>query len=160
MVYLLDPDHDARLLKSDGAPVATRLSMPPGAAKDLTETLRLLQLGQHSQAMVSARRETVKTHFPQINQFMKFDEFTEICSSRQPLTPDQLRRVLLAQLSLIRVPGISDDLPQRDAGRSDLTWSQIMATARPDPVPSLSLETITEFDPAQCEFRNGKWIKP
>ena len=27
-------------------------------------------------------------------------------------------------------------------------------------LPLLSLETVTEFDPAECVFRSGKWLRP
>ena len=28
------------------------------------------------------------------------------------------------------------------------------------PLPSLDLETLTEFDPRKCVFRDGKWTEP
>ena len=35
-----------------------------------------------------------------------------------------------------------------------------MATSPPTPILSLSLETLTQYDPAKCEYRDQKWVKP
>jgi hypothetical protein len=43
-----------------------------------------------------------------------------------------------------------------DGGRP--SWSAALAAGRTGTVPSLSLETLTEFDPKLCIYREGKWV--
>lgn len=38
-------------------------------------------------------------------------------------------------------------------------WSKILASQRPSPLPDLSLETLTQFDPRQCRYRDGRWVE-
>jgi hypothetical protein len=51
---------------------------------------------------------------------------------------------------------------QPDTSKSVRGGSWYSALNRGDraPAPSLSLETITEYDPRECIFRNGKWVAP
>jgi hypothetical protein len=91
---------------------------------------------------------------------VSYDDFVKLCDRRDPLTIDQLRRVALAEASLIRVIGGGNRLPPPDASKKGASWAEIMATSSPTPVPSLSLTTLTEFDPRNCEYRDGEWVKP
>jgi hypothetical protein len=160
MAYLLDPDRDARLLKEVDDETPTRPSLPHGAATDLAECLRLLRRDLRPQALRSAQREDVKANFEKIRSILTYDEFARLCESRKTLTPDQLKRILLAEASLIRVGGGSGEPPKVGTPKTGASWSQVMTTSPPPPVPSLSLETLTEFDPRECEYRDGKWVQP
>lgn len=159
MAYLLDPERDARLLNEVDEEDPARPSLPPGAAADLAECLRLLRRDLRPQALRSAQREEVKASFDKIKSALTFEEFERLCNSRKTLTPAQLKRILLAEASLIRVVR-AGDVPKVDAGKTGASWSQVMTDRPPPPVPSLSLETLTEFDPRECEFRDGKWVAP
>jgi hypothetical protein len=42
----------------------------------------------------------------------------------------------------------------------DSSWSAAARSRGLSPLPELSLERLTEFNPEQCVFRGGKWTKP
>jgi hypothetical protein len=77
---------------------------------------------------------------------------------RDPLPDDALRVVLRSELWALDQQGAGDD-----AGRKDATeakgWSAVLQSRRLSPVLPLSLETITDFDPRKCRYRNGKWVE-
>ncbi len=45
-------------------------------------------------------------------------------------------------------------------GSSDGKWTGLLQSKTRTPIPLLSLETITEFDPRKCHFRDGEWVEP
>jgi hypothetical protein len=161
MVYLLDPEHDTRVLKKDvKRPVERPSGLTPGDAQELVESLQLMRRDLWRNALIAARRENVKTAFDYIKHILSYDEFIEMGERRRTLTPGELRRVLLAEASLIRVIGSTEELPDAKPAVGHVSWSRIMTTSPPTPVPSLSLETLTQYDPAKCEYRDNKWVKP
>src|SRR5262245_52510547 len=46
------------------------------------------------------------------------------------------------------------------AGAIETSWSESLSKRGPAPLPAISLERLTEFDPAACVYRGGKWIRP
>ncbi len=70
-----------------------------------------------------------------------------------PLSPSLLKRIV--QLELDWLPA-SAPLPESTRPPHP-PWSQSVQQGRVAPLPPLSLETITEFDPRQNIFRNGQW---
>jgi hypothetical protein len=40
------------------------------------------------------------------------------------------------------------------------SWSAISKSHGLSALPSLALESLTEFDPRACLFRDGKWVRP
>jgi hypothetical protein len=160
MVYLLDPEHDTRSLKTVDRPAEQRPALTPGDADSLVKCLRLARRDLGRNALTESRRDNVKAAFAHIKHILTYDEFVEMCKPGKPLSPGQLRRVLLAEASLIRVIGHSDELPEEKPPAKSISWSRVMAVTPPTPIPSLSLETLTEHDPAKCEYRDGDWVKP
>lgn len=57
-----------------------------------------------------------------------------------------------------------DQLAGVDSGeersQADARWSAVLQARQVSPVAPLSLETITEFDPRKCLYRNGVWVAP
>lgn len=43
---------------------------------------------------------------------------------------------------------------------NDGKWTGLTSKRNRNPLPLLSLETITEFDPRKCHFRDGQWVEP
>ena len=52
-------------------------------------------------------------------------------------------------------PAIADS-----AGAIETSWSESLSKRGPAPLPPLRLEKLTEFDPAACAYRGGKWVRP
>jgi len=60
----------------------------------------------------------VKASFDKIKSALTFEEFERLCNSRKTLTPAQLKRILLAEASLIRVVGGAGDVPNVDGAKT------------------------------------------
>ncbi len=73
--------------------------------------------------------------------------------------PDHSMRMLLrAELWAVDQLAGGDGGP--GPGRGETKWSAILQARQVNPVSPLSLETITEFDPRKCLYRNGAWVAP
>jgi hypothetical protein len=66
------------------------------------------------------------------------------------LSDEQLAEVLRAELALISASAA------RESGSG---WSLSDGRGRA-PMPLLKLEDLTEFDPAECVYRDGQWLRP
>jgi hypothetical protein len=74
-----------------------------------------------------------------------------------PISDEVLRIVIRAELWAVdQLAGA----PRGKKGTADTTWSVILEARQANPVLPLSLETITEFDPRKCLYRNGAWTAP
>ena len=43
---------------------------------------------------------------------------------------------------------------------AEAKWSKVLSGQKPAPVPALTLESLSEFNPRQCLFRDGRWVEP
>jgi hypothetical protein len=76
----------------------------------------------------------------------------------QDVPDDVLRLVLRAELwAMDRLAG-SD--PGGSGGSGETNWSALLQERHVSPVLPLSLESLTEFDPRKCVYRNGAWVAP
>lgn len=70
-----------------------------------------------------------------------------------PLSRSLLKRIV--QLELDRLPEAKPaSVPAR---QPDVPWSRSMQQGHAAPIPSLSLQSLTEFDPSNNVFRDGEW---
>lgn len=76
-----------------------------------------------------------------------------------PLPENLLRQVLLLEMTLRGEDVDGSATPSKDVKAAPV-WSQVIASGRTQPVNALRLETLTEFDPRKCRYRDGKWVKP
>jgi len=74
-----------------------------------------------------------------------------------PIPEDVLRIVLRAELWAMDQLSAA---PHGKNGTAETTWSAILEARQAAPVLPLSLETITEFDPRKCLYRDGIWVAP
>jgi hypothetical protein len=74
-----------------------------------------------------------------------------------PIPEDVLRIMLRAELWA--VDQLAGNVP-RGRKEPESNWSTILEARQVSPVMPLSLETITEFDPHKCLYRDGKWVAP
>jgi hypothetical protein len=70
---------------------------------------------------------------------------------------DAVRTVLRCELWALEQHAGGDDGRKEAADRKG--WSAVLQARRTGPVLPLSLETITDFDPRKCRYRNGKWVE-
>jgi len=86
---------------------------------------------------------------------------TQTCTAcdgagKTPISEDVLRSVLRAELwALEQILPSESASPKNNVGG----WSSAVSNPQAS-IPLLTLETITEFDPRKCVFRNGSWELP
>jgi hypothetical protein len=149
-LYLLDP----RTKLNTAASPAVSAPTANLAAQDLLRAVRLLRTGKGATARNLVEKPAVASLLESYSSLMSRTEFNA-AAGQATLSPRELRQALLLELEL-------DSL--LSANPSDATsgvpWSRQLQGAGSKAVPSYALETLTEFDPRECLFRDGKWIKP
>jgi hypothetical protein len=158
MAYLLDPQHDRRLLKSAdaGRRIATAAT---GALPDaLMKPLVLLRQGKARLARAAAT-SAVQVLFRQIDDFLSYDQFIDACqqcSREGTIPPSVLRRIL--ELELSQDGGARPDVAvSGPSGAPSGSWSETIQLGQVGPAASLDLLHVTEFDPRKCIYRDGEW---
>ena len=74
------------------------------------------------------------------------------------MNQEQVQALLRAELwGLNQTLGVAAADNKEEAPKK---WTELATAARAGPVPGLTLETLTSFDPRQCVYRNGKWVEP
>jgi len=154
--YLFDADHDESLLKR-AVDAGTVSAGSLTAASDLLQALRLVRQGKGSPARALFDKPAVRNDARQIAGIITLDELVSL-TERSQLSNSQLLRVLRAEVVL-------EELKLGRAVTTERTpdvgnWSGSLLSGGMEPLPRLSLQTLTEFDPTECVFRNGKWVRP
>jgi len=72
--------------------------------------------------------------------------------------PDDVMRTVL-RAELWAVHQLYGDAGGKER-EGEATWSSVLHERRAGPAAPLTLETITEFDPRKCHYRNGAWVAP
>lgn len=154
VAYLLDPEHDRRVLK---APQPVKLASGGTAVSrdQLLGALRLLRQGKVTPARTIMQTPAVRAQLDQYKELLPYAEVTNLRAG-EALPPTLLRKVLLLETALAYRS--TEDLdPKKATGAS---WQQSLARDGIAPLPVLSLETLTEFNPRQSQFKEGKWVEP
>lgn len=156
MAYLLDPKHDERVLQRQN-PVATSPARATSKSKpELLAAIRSLRQGNYQAAARALARPQVQAALAPYQAVISLEELQKASrTANVPLTT--LTNLLTLELSLM--PGTSRVLRPRSQATTP-SWRHGIQRDGLSPVPSLTLETLTEFDPRQAEYRDGKWTGP
>ncbi len=160
MAFLLDPEHDRRLLQapdvSAGPAASERRELPASVLKPI----RLLRQGKADSARMLAERGYYRKQFAQFEEFLSFDEFMRACREyrRKPPPSDLLGKLL--QIELVFSGDIQPVGEAAAAAPVADTWSDAVRMGRMEPMPALSLESLTDLDPRKCLYRDGQWVAP
>jgi hypothetical protein len=153
MAYLLDPKHDKRILQEPGQSAAMAEALDDESNSMLIAALRATRRGDRRTLATMLKRPSFRAALLNWPGGLSYDEFTELPDE---LPPETLAHLLQLELSLAR--------QSRSDGPNDknrpISWSRIVSQEGTDPVPSLRLETLTQYDPRECLFREGQWVKP
>jgi hypothetical protein len=164
MAYLVDPQHDRSVLRAPNVAPRTVAGPTTQLPSALLKPLILLRQGKSQAARSLARQPTYRSKFEQIEQFLAYDEFLAACQNygHDGLPPEVLRKILQIELTFSGYSApVADAEPSPEGpDKPTATWSETVRLGRVEPVPSLSLETLTEFDPRKCVFRDGQWAEP
>lgn len=157
MVYLLDPKHDRSVLKRPAEAGAAGVA---GESREkLLSMIRYLRRGNRRIAERMAERSDAEALFARYGGEVSHEEFLDVCRSSEGLSPGTLAKLLRLEIRLSGGPPIADGDTSSAADKRP-SWSAAIAAGNTDPVPSLTLETLTEFDPRNCVYRDGKWVAP
>ena len=158
--FLYDPEHDAAALAGAGEVKLTRTPTSPEQVTELLSALRLARQGRGPQAKVIIEKPVVREQLDSLAKIITAEELLAVCTAKS-LTDEQLYKLLQAETALQRSLGESaagsgaDDLAQQQR-----SWTAAVKARGLSPLPSLALDTLTEFDPRACLFRDGKWVRP
>ena len=160
MAYLLDPEHNESVLRDPDIVKKKPQSVDDVARQRLLTAIRQVRQQQRQHlARETAMQEEVRALFEQLEDIMSQDEFIKASAERE-LSPHALEKLITLELALLPSTGVVDR-PQ--ATRKLTSWLQGINRDGLASVPPLSLnpeqmlKNVTEFDPNECFFRNGKW---
>lgn len=153
--YLCDPAHDRKILQ----PWQRGRLEPAAKHEEQGEALRALvfaRRGDFNAARRIADSVKGKAQYAQVEAIFPRKELLAACGAGK-LTEDQLRKLLSAELALLRQE--SGGPAQAEPTATD--WSR--ATRMKGGlavVPAIKLESLTEFDPRASVYRADKWQRP
>lgn len=158
--YLYDPEHDLAALAGVGEAKLINAPTSTDQVAEVLSALRLVRQGKGSQAKVIAQKPAVHEQLEGLAKIITAEELLAACTAKS-LTDEQLYKLLQAEIALERSLGDST----AGSGVDDVTlqrtsWAAVVKSRGLAPLPSLSLESLTEFDPRACVFRDGKWVAP
>jgi hypothetical protein len=157
--FLFAEEHDEGML------VAPLAAPSAGAASkgraEAVAALRLIRQGQGTKAAVLLERPDVQAMLATVASLITPAQLKVMIAARQP-TERQLLLLLRAELALDGAAAASagDTLGAIPAKSAAAPWSSATAGDGLAPLPTMGLEALTEFDPADCVYRDGQWAKP
>jgi hypothetical protein len=149
--FLHDPQHDAAVLAQPNAPATPAMIEPPPS--ELLAAVRLIRQGRGSEAKALLDLPQVRRAATRLAEIIEPAELAA-AASVGALSDQQLAQLLRVELEL---EGTGRPASQPDR---QVSWSESIKRGSLAPVPLLELERLTEFDPAECVFRDGKWQRP
>ena len=153
MAFSLDPDHDPSLLKAPKTTVADFSGITDNDRQALRTALQLLRTGKLEEARRYFQRPSVQAAATYYAHIISESEFQEAMRAAGRLTPRLLRKFLTLEITLSTTsPTTVSDEPLAFA-----PWSQLVAREDTQPTISQTLTALTEFDPRQTIYRDGKW---
>lgn len=154
LAFLLDPGHDATLLKP--ASPTPPAAIPEADRSALRIALRHLRSGRENAARSILERESIRAAAAHYGHILDREDYQALLRASGRLTPALRRKMLKLEIALSSAGAAEPaDDPTRPA-----PWSELMAREQFSPVTSLSLAGITEFDPRACLYRDGQWVVP
>ncbi len=151
MAFLLDPKHDRRILRTTEEDRAEEVI--DEGRHGLLQAVRATRRGQRRAALQWLERPSVHQELEKYQDLICPEQFR---SWDDEIPPAMLRRLLTVEWLLGRAEDAADSL---SADRS-LAWSQIARQREFAPVVPLTLDTLTEFDPRESIYDQGRWRRP
>jgi hypothetical protein len=155
--WLYDPQHDPSLLASPAGIQLTRTTTVREPLAELLTALRLCRQGKGPGARSIVDRPAVRAELDSLANAITAEEFLAACSAKD-LSDAQLLKLLRAEVAIDRILGNAAAVPAEEMAARPASWSSAVRAAGLAPVASISLASLTEFNPQASIFRNGKWI--
>ena len=154
MAFVLDGGRDASLLKPTKLVAANFVTLKATQRASLRLVVQKLRMGQIEDARRRLRAAEVKEAKDFYAHLLSDDEYEGAIRARGELSDRLLRKLLVLEITLAAQP-VSEEADDKS---NFVSWSDILASENTAPIPSLSLETLTEFDPRKAIYRDGKWV--
>jgi hypothetical protein len=151
MAFLLDPKHDRSILRTTEEDRSEEII--DEGRHGLLQAIRAIRRGQRRAALPWLERPSVRQELEKYQDLICPEQFRSLDDE---IPPSLLRRLLIVEWLLGRAEDAADSL---SADRS-LAWSQIARRQELAPIAPLTLETLTEFDPRECIYDQGRWRRP
>lgn len=157
LAYLLDEEHDRGVLKTP--------RMVVEAPSDLDDAVRT-KIGQLVRRLRQGRADDAKRLLadPAVNRGMeRFDDIVSKSEIQNAALGGFVGQSLIAKLVTVELALESQAVPTEaddEEGSVIASWDEGRRANGYGPLPVIKLETITEFDPRECLYRDGKWIDP
>lgn len=152
--YLLDPEHDRSVLRTTTTEKSDHSKLTEEQRQQLRTMLRALREGRANDARAATKKPALQEPLKSIATILVPADFSDVRQG-EPLAPGLMFKVLAAELV---IDPKSESLPTVSGPRVASGWSLVTDPKGARPVPVLSLELLTEFDPRECHYRNGKWV--
>ncbi|MGE0755423.1 MAG: hypothetical protein AB7F89_07935 [Pirellulaceae bacterium] len=154
LAFLLDGAHDRSVLREPAGGSLDIMALSRDERVLLAAMLRALREGRADDARAMAGRPAMGPVLSRISRILAHDDFATLRNGDR-VSPALLRRIVTLELMMAGEPAASDQTGSevRRSGWSDLTTSALATE-----LPQLTLATVTEFNPADCHFRDGRWV--
>lgn len=153
VAFLMDVEHDRSVLRLPKNSEPETLKVTSEQKHALRGLLRALREGRVNDAVAMSKRPALREPLQLIASILTPADFTGLRPG-ETLPPAVLAKVLAAELSLDPPPA---GAPVADVVPPPRGWSRLTDPNLSKPFPALTLEFLTEFNPRECHFRNGKW---
>ncbi|MBI2480501.1 MAG: hypothetical protein HYV60_18300 [Planctomycetia bacterium] len=153
MAFSLDPDHDPSLLKTPKATAAEFTGLKDEDRHALRTALQLLRSGKLVEARRHFQRPPVQAAATYYDHALSKSDYQEANGAAGRLSPHLLRKFLTLEIAL----STTSPTESIDEAPAFTPWSQLVARDDTQPVQPQTLTTLTEFDPRQSIYREGKW---
>lgn len=126
------------------------------AAPDLARAMKLLRNNRAPQAKTILEKPDVEKLLSSYRRIFPKAELNLALASKE-LSPRHLQQTLLLELA---VESLASPAPvSSDTSRVPLSWTREIQ-ADPAAIEALDWQVLTEFDPRESVFHDGKWQKP
>ena len=156
MAFVLDPEHEATLLKQTKLVASNFATVNKEQRLELRKAVRMLRSGKLPEARRMFARESVQKSMTSYTHIASHADYEAAIQAKGRLPAALLRKFVTLELALADIGGSASEAEEDDV----TPWSQIIARRATQPVKPLTLEAITEFDPRDCHFVDGKWVNP
>lgn len=156
MAFVLDPDHDATLLKRPKAVATNSDSIADEDRDKLRTAVQMLRRGKLSEAREYFGLRSVQRAQAFYGHIATQDDYLAAIEAEGRLSPRLLHKFVTLEVTLSGIASTN----AREKSSQAVPWSQTIARKRTRPIKPLAIEALTEFDPRACHFVDGKWVKP
>jgi hypothetical protein len=154
--YLYDPAHSKTLLAPPAEAKLAETKADPGTLAGVLAALRTLRHGRPSEAKAALEAPAARQALAALESIITPAELPAALKE-SVLSDASLRKVLLAEMALERTLG---EATSKSSATAPASWSQALQAGGPAPLPSLEIDRLTEFDPRETVYQDGKWTKP